>query len=125
MSISGILLPIPFSGFKALNLSHVVETYLEAHYIQQQIEYFNDELPPDIIEYIQAFNVMDNAYNILASSIAPEIFGHEDVKKGLLLAMVGGKNTITPDGMFIRGNIHVCLTGDPGIGKSQLLGLSQ
>lgn len=43
------------------------------------------------------------------------------MKKGLLLAMVGGKTTITSDGMLIRGNIHVCLIGDPGIGKSQLL----
>ena len=29
-------------------------------------------------------------YGKLAASIAPEIFGHEDVKKALLLQLVGG-----------------------------------
>lgn len=41
-------------------------------------------------------------YNKLASSIAPEIYGHEDVKKALLLLLVGGVDR-RPDGMKIRG----------------------
>merc|ERR1712055_1285336 len=59
-------------------------------------------------------------YNKLSSSIAPEIFGHEDVKKALLLLMVGGVDR-NPAGMKIRGNINICLMGDPGVAKSQLL----
>ncbi|MBO8631152.1 Minichromosome maintenance protein MCM, partial [Staphylococcus aureus] len=56
----------------------------------------------------------------LAASIAPEIYGHEDVKKALLLLLVGGVDQ-SPQGMKIRGNIHICLMGDPGVAKSQLL----
>lgn len=41
-------------------------------------------------------------YLKLASSLAPEIYGHEDIKKALLLLLVGGVDT-TPDGMKIRG----------------------
>lgn len=63
----------------------------------------------------------DDFYEKLASSIAPEIYGHEDVKKALLLLLVGGVER-SPKGMKIRGNINICLMGDPGVAKSQLLG---
>lgn len=42
-------------------------------------------------------------YEKLASSIAPEIYGHEDVKKALLLLLVGGTYRHMGDGMKIRG----------------------
>ena len=62
----------------------------------------------------------DNFYEKLASSIAPEIYGHDDIKKALLLLLVGGVDR-SPAGMKIRGNINICLMGDPGVAKSQLL----
>lgn len=62
----------------------------------------------------------ENLYEKLASSLAPEIYGHEDVKKALLLLLVGGVDC-TPHGMKIRGNINILLMGDPGVAKSQLL----
>merc|ERR1711970_208001 len=62
----------------------------------------------------------DNFYDKLASSIAPEIYGHDDIKKALLLLLVGGVDR-SPAGMKIRGNINICLMGDPGVAKSQLL----
>jgi DNA replication licensing factor MCM7 len=44
----------------------------------------------------------EDFYNLLASSLAPEIYGHEDVKKALLLLLVGGVDR-QPQGMKIRG----------------------
>lgn len=44
----------------------------------------------------------ENFYEKLAGSIAPEIYGHEDVKKALLLLLVGGVEQ-APKGMKIRG----------------------
>jgi len=70
-------------------------------------------------EELKALNEED-FYNKLSSSIAPEIYGHEDVKKALLLLLVGGVDR-NPSGMKIRGNINICLMGDPGVAKSQLL----
>ena len=60
-------------------------------------------------------------YSRLAGSIAPEIWGHDDIKKAMLLQMVGGTLLSLPDGIRIRGDIHICLMGDPGVAKSQLL----
>lgn len=62
----------------------------------------------------------EDFYEKLAASIAPEIYGHEDVKKALLLLLVGGIDR-KPNGMKIRGTINICLMGDPGVAKSQLL----
>jgi DNA replication licensing factor MCM7 len=62
-----------------------------------------------------------NLYSRMANSIAPEIYGHEDVKKALLLLLIGGVSKTVGDGMKIRGDINVCLMGDPGVAKSQLL----
>lgn len=68
-----------------------------------------------------ALLTQDECYDKLATSLAPEIYGHVDVKKALLLLLVGGVDR-RPDGMKIRGNINICLMGDPGVAKSQLLG---
>jgi DNA replication licensing factor MCM7 len=57
----------------------------------------------------------------MSSSIAPEIYGMEWVKKALLLLMAGGVTKETHDNLKIRGEINVALIGDPGIAKSQLL----
>jgi DNA replication licensing factor MCM7 len=45
----------------------------------------------------------------------------QDVKKALLLLMVGGVTKDMGAGMRIRGDINICLMGDPGVAKSQLL----
>ena len=37
---------------------------------------------------------------------------HNDIKKALLLLLVGGVDR-NPSGMKIRGNINICLMGDP------------
>merc|ERR1711972_792050 len=60
-------------------------------------------------------------YESASKSIAPEIFGHLDVKKALLLVLIGSFTKTMQDGMRIRGDIHTLLMGDPGVAKSQLL----
>lgn len=60
-------------------------------------------------------------YERLSQSIAPEIFGHADIKRALLLVLVGGVTKEMKDGMKIRGDLNVCMMGDPGVAKSQLL----
>ncbi|CAO1628057.1 unnamed protein product [Sympodiomycopsis kandeliae] len=60
-------------------------------------------------------------YDKLASSIAPSIYGNQDIKKAVACLLFGGSKKILPDGMRLRGDINVLLLGDPGTAKSQLL----
>ena len=79
------------------------------------------ELTEEVYGQIRAVAQQDDCYEKLGASIAPEIFGHEDVKKALLLQLVGGVTQKQGDGMKTRGDINICLMGDPGVAKSQLL----
>ena len=62
-----------------------------------------------------------NVHEILAKSIAPSIYGSEDIKKVVSCLLFGGSRKILPDGLTRRGDINVLLLGDPGTAKSQLL----
>ena len=122
VTISGVILPIPFTGFKALKAGLITDTYLEAHhvYVENQ-KYSQMKITPQITEQIEKLIGEPRLYDRLANSLAPEIYGHEDVKKALLLMLVGGTNKETADGMKVRGDLNICLMGDPGVAKSQLL----
>uniref|UniRef100_A0A671KKR2 DNA replication licensing factor MCM4 n=1 Tax=Sinocyclocheilus anshuiensis TaxID=1608454 RepID=A0A671KKR2_9TELE len=64
-----------------------------------------------------------DVYDRLSSALAPSIYEHEDIKKGILLQLFGGTRkdfTQTGRGNF-RAEINILLCGDPGTSKSQLL----
>lgn len=123
ISVSGIFLPSDKTSFRARNANAAADTYIEAHFITQMNKTEDDELndePMSVEEAERLFASSDNLLGKLSSSIAPEIYGHEELKKALLLLLVGGVDK-SPHGMKIRGNINICLMGDPGVAKSQLL----
>ena len=122
IDIAGIFLPTPYTGFKAIKAGLLTDTYLEAQFIHQHKKQYDDMvLAPTTIRRMNDLERSGQLYEYLSRSIAPEIFGHLDVKKALLLQLIGGVTKEMGDGMRIRGDINVCLMGDPGVAKSQLL----
>jgi DNA replication licensing factor MCM4 len=82
------------------------------------------ETTPDEIRKFLSLATRPDLYPLLAHSVAPSIFGLEDVKKGTLLQLFGGTHkfkSAEPGAPRIRGDLNVLLIGDPGVSKSQLL----
>ncbi|KAJ3170456.1 hypothetical protein HK101_011360 [Irineochytrium annulatum] len=75
-------------------------------------------------EKVAELGTRNDLYELLARSVAPSIFGMDDVKKGVLLQLFGGANKFQggkAGAPRIRGDINILLVGDPGVSKSQLL----
>ncbi|KAL9080104.1 MAG: hypothetical protein Q9157_001064 [Trypethelium eluteriae] len=122
IDVGGIFLPTPYTGFKAIKAGLLTDTYLEAQYVRQHKKAYDDIiLAQPTIRRMDELERSGQLYEFLSRSIAPEIFGHADVKKALLLQLIGGVTKSMGDGMRIRGDINICLMGDPGVAKSQLL----
>eukprot|EP00936_MAST-01D_sp_MAST-1D-sp1_P002238 g2238.t1 len=60
-------------------------------------------------------------YKKMARSVCPSVFGHDEVKRGVLLMLFGGVHKKTKEGISLRGDINVCIVGDPSTAKSQFL----
>ncbi|MDD1722106.1 MAG: minichromosome maintenance protein MCM [Methanothrix sp.] len=79
------------------------------------------EINPEEEKLILEMSCDPEIYDKIRGSIAPSIYGYDDVKEALGLQLVSGFEKHLPDGARIRGDIHILLVGDPGIAKSQLL----
>ena len=122
VTLSGIFLPTPYTGYRAVRAGLTADVYVEVtHLTPAKQQYTEIELTPDVMEEVETRAREADVYEQLAASIAPEIYGHVDVKKALLLLMVAGVSKEMDDGVKIRGDINVLLMGDPGVAKSQLL----
>jgi DNA replication licensing factor MCM5 len=76
---------------------------------------------PREVQAFTRFAKRRDAYEIIARSIAPSLFGHNDCKRAIACLLFGGTRKALPDGTRLRGDINVLMLGDPGTGKSQLL----
>ncbi len=119
--ITGIIKEIPIllkTGAQSTRYDLVVESnYIEP--LQETFEELN--ITPEEEKKIAELAKDPRLYSKVINSIAPTIYGYEDVKGALALQLLGGSRKLAPDGTKRRPDIHILLVGDPGAGKSQLL----
>ena len=73
------------------------------------------------IKNIRALKQDPELFDILGASVAPTIEGNLEVKKSILLQLLGGAEKVLENGTHLRGDINIMMVGDPSTAKSQLL----
>jgi replicative DNA helicase Mcm len=90
--------------------------------IQVKKEFENIKLTEEEEARIRELGNDPKIYDKIVASIAPSIYGHNEIKEAIALQLFGGTpNKVKADGMKIRSDMHVLLIGDPGTAKTQLL----
>ncbi len=98
------------------------DIYMDGNSIElEEQEYDEVDISPEDEEEIIRLSKDPRVYDKIVFSIAPSIYGYEEVKEAIAHQLFSGVVKSLPDGTRIRGDIHVLLVGDPGIAKSQIL----
>ena len=117
------------------NVKSVYRTHIDVvHYRKVENKRLHDDgyelkLSKERIDQLIALSNMEDIYERLAFALAPSIYEHQDIKKGILLQLFGGtrkeynlsNNNPTGKLRSFRSELNILLCGDPGTSKSQLL----
>jgi DNA replication licensing factor MCM2 len=109
----------------AQNARHGFPVYsvnIEANHIQKKgDQYSAARLTDDDKAEIRALARDPRIGERIVKSIAPSIYGHQNIKQGIALALFGGQEKHPSATHRLRGDINMLLLGDPGTAKSQFL----
>ncbi len=98
------------------------KNYIYVNHIEPLEQEFEEiHLDPEDEEKILELSKDPDIYEKIIKSTAPSIKGYREVKEAIALQLFGGSSKQLEDETRIRGDIHILIVGDPGIGKSQIL----
>ncbi len=97
--------------------NYIYGNYIEP--LEQEFEelHIDEEDEEKILELAKSPDI----YQKIIDSTAPSIQGYFEVKEAIAFQLFGGTAKILEDKTHVRGDMHILIVGDPGIGKSQIL----
>jgi DNA replication licensing factor MCM2 len=100
----------------------IFATVIKANYISKKDDKAAvSSLTDEHIRTIHQLSKEENIAEKVFASIAPSVYGHEDIKRGIALSLFGGEPKDPGGKHKLRGDINVLMCGDPGTAKSQFL----
>ncbi|CAN2389020.1 DNA replication licensing factor MCM6 [Pristimantis euphronides] len=93
----------------------------DLHEEEMTAESIKNQMSPKEWEKVFEMSQDKNLYHNLCTSLFPTVHGNDEVKRGILLMLFGGVPKTTMEGTSLRGDINVCIVGDPSTAKSQFL----
>ena len=103
--------------------SSIYHKFLDVIHVQKVEREFEElEITKEEEKKLVELSKRKDLYDIIKKSIAPSIYGYDEMKEAIALQLFGGTpGKVMPDGERVRSDIHILLIGDPGTGKSTLL----
>jgi len=119
IQITGVFKCIVSGSSSTLGTFKTVLIAVDIHPINIEIE--APKLSGEDVRKIKEISNRMDSFEVLANSVAPSIFGHDYIKKAIILQMLGGNEKNLENGTHLRGDINVLLIGDPSTAKSQVI----
>lgn len=85
----GCYLPTPYTGLQAIKAGLITDTFFFVHHVSHHntadVAVTSEQ---SIQRAVKKLSRQEDVYERLAESLAPEIYGHSDIKKALLLQLI-------------------------------------
>ncbi|XP_008563225.1 PREDICTED: DNA replication licensing factor MCM4-like, partial [Galeopterus variegatus] len=133
VNVTGIYRAVPIRvNQRVSNVKSVYKTHIDVIHYQKtdakRLHGLSEEAEQKLfsekrVELLKELSRKPDIYERLASALAPSIYEHEDIKKGILLQLFGGTRkdfSHTGRGKF-RAEINILLCGDPDHETRQLV----
>ncbi|HLD78633.1 MAG TPA: hypothetical protein VJB16_06400, partial [archaeon] len=114
LRITGVLKEVPKDKFSSTKL----DFFVEANHAQPtEVGWERVAISPEDEAMIRHLASQPDIYEQLIASMAPSLYGLQDVKESIIMQLFGGVPRTLKDKTKFRGDIHILLLGDPASGK--------
>src|SRR5204863_8214596 len=102
--------------------STLFDIFMDVNSVEkEQVEFEEIEVTEEDARLIRETGASPDIFRMITASIAPSIYDIYVEKEALALQLFSGVPKVLQDGRAMRGDLHVLMVEDPGIGKGEVL----